>query len=238
MRLNLRTSKHLMHLRGVTSMNLVTPYPITKAVASSLVAFNSAFNVMSHALLRPKRRSHHEPTYAKTYPTIIKTLTSPSSLQVHATLQRKESSTKTHDLSSSPCRPSSILTSWDEEVHHEHKEKFHSSRKKAMPRETSISLKHIFNLSLKNHSLKENFISCTLEKYDPTCYISKIITSRGKSHHSTYNQANVSSPACLKLSHPFSYETFLESIIEEPDLHSRPKFQRNNFMHLISSRFK
>ena len=72
----------------LTSKNLVTPLPASEkwskasnskvasshpscsTVVSVITAFNSAFNVDYYASLRPKRRSHHAPTYAKTYPTI------------------------------------------------------------------------------------------------------------------------------------------------------------------------
>ena len=127
---------------------------------SALTAFNAAFNVASYALLQPKRRSHHAPTYAKHYPPIKSSSTScssssPSLLQVRSTSQRKDASTKTCNLPPEPCRISSILTSWDEDDHYENKEKLPSTRKNET-KDASIFLRFIFNVTSKNFFLKRS----------------------------------------------------------------------------------
>ena len=109
----------------LASKNLVTPFPASEkwskvsnskvasshpscsTVVSVITAFNSSFNVDYHASLRPKRRSHHAPTYAKTYPTIKNSSpscssSSPSFLQACSTSQRKNVSPKTYNLPPEP----------------------------------------------------------------------------------------------------------------------------------------
>ena len=118
---------------------------------------------------------------------------------MRATSQRKEFPTKTCNLYPAPCRLSSILTSWDEDDRHKNKEKLPYPRKNETNK-TSIFLKSIFNLPLKNNYFKEKLTSNTFEKYDPTSCISKGTTFRDKfdkSHGSTFTQVTNSPPACM-----------------------------------------
>ena len=87
-----------------SSLKIVSSHSSCSTVALATLAFNAAHNLESHASLRPKRRSHEAPSYAKTYPPIKNSLTSsspiPSSLQVSTTSKRKDFHYKICNLSS------------------------------------------------------------------------------------------------------------------------------------------
>ena len=132
----------------------------------------------------PKRRSHHEPTYAKTHSPIKKSLTSSLSShyssKVSAMSQRKENPAARFNLFFVPYKPSSILTSWDDSKMKivSCKKKPHSLRKKITKKEASISLKSIFNQCLKKKYFRIKIASFAFEKHYSASCISNRVTSR------------------------------------------------------------
>ena len=66
--------------------------------------------------------------------------------------------------------------------------------------------------------------------------------NRDKSYESTFTQVINSPlfylPAHLKSSNPSSIDTFIESVIEDRNIHSRSAFLLNDFKHLILSMFE
>ena len=107
-----------LHLKGVKTSSLMvsSSNPSFFAVVSALATFNAASNVASYASLRPERRCRHAPAQVKIYPSIKKYLTSyllsSSSSKVSGASQRKVIPAARCNLSSEPCIPSLILTSW------------------------------------------------------------------------------------------------------------------------------